>query len=66
LVSKFSPQNSKIKYDLRYLNLLFYLFIYFFYYYSYTDFGHYTKLTRIVYGGLKQETIEGIYLKSEK
>jgi hypothetical protein len=34
LVSKFSPQLSKVKYDLRYLNLLFYFFIYLFYYFS--------------------------------
>jgi hypothetical protein len=29
-VSKFSPQFSTLKYNLRYLNLLFYFFIYFF------------------------------------
>jgi hypothetical protein len=35
LVLKFGPQHSTLKYNLRYLNLLFYFFIYLFYYYYY-------------------------------
>ena len=33
MVPKFSPQHSKLKYKLRYRNLLFYFFIYLFYYF---------------------------------
>jgi hypothetical protein len=40
LVSKFSPQLSKVKYDLRYLNLFLYLFILLFF--PYTNFGLYS------------------------
>jgi hypothetical protein len=41
---KFSPQISTLKYNLRFLNLLFYFFMYLFYYlffFSYTHFGPY-------------------------
>jgi hypothetical protein len=38
LVSRFGPQNSKLKYNLRFFTLLFYLFIYLFYFFPLYEF----------------------------